>query len=229
MDEREAESLFSGVPGEVPEPTFSVEDVIRRSKRETVRRRNRITAGAGAVLVAAGLGTWGIVGVTGEKSASVGSSAAAPAQPGGPAARPLSTGDYFPAQPSRQGDSGDGRTGPRAEGTSGCARVDWELAIALAGELPGHLTAAQASPSSVCTTDSRGAGFPLPDGKIAAALFARGAVVSVPAQPSGAVVVQQATASGGTLVLVSVPGTTGRPAPYAADLARFAAALAPRF
>ncbi|WP_033290062.1 hypothetical protein [Amycolatopsis jejuensis] len=229
MDEREAETLFSGAPGEVPPATFSVDDVVRRSKRETLRRRNRVTAGAAAVLVLAGFGVWGIVGLSGEKSDSMANSAAAPAQPGASAGRPLGTdGENFPAQPSRQGDSGDGRTGPRAEGTSGCGQVDWELATALAGELPGHLTAAQASPGSVCAPGARGAGFPLPDGMIGAAVFPRGAV-AVPAQPAGAVTVRRETGTGGTLVLVSVPGTTGHPAPYATDLDRFAATLAPRF
>ncbi|MBN9746344.1 hypothetical protein DMP23_35560 [Amycolatopsis sp. A1MSW2902] len=229
MDEREAETLFSAGPGEVPPPTFSVDDVVRRSKRETLRRRNRITVGAAAVVVAAGFGTWGIVGVSSEKSDSSANSVAAPVQPGGSAARPFSNGDDFPGQPSRQGAGETGRTGPRVEGTSGCGRVDWELATALAGELPGHLNAAQASPGSVCTTSSRGAGFPLPDGMIGAAVFARGTAVNVPTQPAGAVTVRQQTGSGGTLVLVSVPGTSGHPAPYATDLARFAASLAARF
>jgi hypothetical protein len=64
---------------------------------------------------------------------------------------------------------------------------------------------------------------------ISAAVFARGAPVNVPPQPAATVTVRQTTGSGGTLVLAGVPGTTGQPAPYAADLARFAAALAPRF
>ncbi|GAA3557962.1 hypothetical protein GCM10022222_46920 [Amycolatopsis ultiminotia] len=236
MDEQDVGKLFSGAPGEVPPPTFDVADVVRRSRRETLRRRNRFVAGAGAVvLVLAGFGTWGIVSGVGGKSdsSSVLNSAGAPAQPSASAARPLGTDSggtpNFPPQPSRQGDSGDGRTGPRVEGTHGCAQVDWELATALAGELPGHLTAANASPGSVCTTGARGAGFPLRDGAISVAVFAAGKPVTAPAQPAGALTVRHATAGGGTLVLVSVPGTAGHPAPYAAELDRFATELAARF
>ncbi|MBB4687503.1 hypothetical protein [Amycolatopsis jiangsuensis] len=235
MDEHDVEKLFSGAPGDVPSPTFDVADVVRRSRRETLRRRNRFTAGAAAVLVAAGFGTWGIVGSTGGTSGSPATlnSAGGPAQPSASAARPLGTDSgsvqNFPAQPSRQGDSGDGRTGPRVEGTHGCARVDWELATALAGELPGHLTAKGASPGSVCTTGARGAGFPLADGAISVAVFPAGKPVAVPAQPAGAASLRRTTPGGATLVLVSVPGTTGDPAPYAGDLDRYADGLAARF
>jgi hypothetical protein len=233
MDEREIESLFSGPPEAAPPSTFTKDDVVRESKRQTLRKRNRITAGAGAfVLVVVGFGTYGLVSGSGDRAA-VMNSAVAPAQPGASAARPLGTGNgeapNFSARPSQQGDSGTVKTDPRVEGASGCEKVDWELATALAGELPGHFTAGQASPGSVCTTGTRAAGFPLSDGMISAAVFARGAPVNVPPQPAAAVTARQTTGSGGTLVLASVPGTAGQPAPYAADLARMAAALAPRF
>ncbi|MFI5607445.1 hypothetical protein [Amycolatopsis sp. NPDC051903] len=230
MDERDLETMFSGAPGDVPPPTFDVDDVVRESKRQTLRRRNRIAAGGAAVALAAvGFGTFGLVAGKPDSGA-VMNSAAGPVQPSASAMRPLGTGEGndFPAQPSRQGDSGDGRTGPRVEGASGCT-VDWELATALAGELPGHFSAANASPGSACTTGALGAGFPVPDGMISAAVFARGAPVTVPAQPAGAVTVRAATGTGGTLVLVSAPGTSGQPVPYVGDLGRFLASLAPRF
>ncbi|RJQ84426.1 hypothetical protein [Amycolatopsis panacis] len=233
MDEHDLEKLLSGAPGEVPPAGFDLADVVRRSQRETLRRRNRIAVGAAAVLVAAGFGTWGTVGSLGDTSGSspVMNSAGGPAQPSGPAARPFGTGgnQNFPSQQSRQGDGGDGKTGPVAEGTHGCARVDWELATALAGELPGHLIPANASPGSACTTDSRGAGFPLPDGAISAAVFPAGRPVVVPAQPAGSRTVRHAAAGGGTVVLVSVPGTSGQPPPFAAELDRLVAGLAARF
>ncbi|MGW4482336.1 hypothetical protein ACWEOE_00710 [Amycolatopsis sp. NPDC004368] len=235
MDERrDIESLFSGLPGEPPPPTFTKDDVVRESRRLTLRRRNRIAAGGSAVVLALmGFGAWGLVaGGAGGKSdsASVMNSAEAPAQPGASAARPLGTGEgNFPALPPQQGGSGDGRTGPRVEGASGCEKVDWELATALAGELPGHFTATSASQGSICTTGARGAGFPVPGGTISVAVFPRGAPVTYPAQSAGAVTERSATGSGGTLVLVSVPGRLGQSAPYAGDLARFAASLAPRF
>ncbi|WP_326567094.1 hypothetical protein VSH64_35385 [Amycolatopsis rhabdoformis] len=234
MDERrDVESMFSGLPGEPPPATFTKDDVVRESRRLTLRRRNRIAAGGSAVVLAlVGFGAYGLAAGPGGKSdsAAVMNSAAAPAQPGASAARPLGTGEgNFPALPPQQGGSGDGRTGPRVEGASGCEKVDWELATALAGELPGHFTAAEASQGSICTTGARGAGFPVPDGTISAAVFPRGAPVTYPAQSAGAVTSRVATGSGGTLVLVSIPGTSGQPAPYAGDLAGFAASLAPRF
>ncbi|MEU4669323.1 hypothetical protein AB0F91_15375 [Amycolatopsis sp. NPDC023774] len=233
MDERDAESLFSGLPGAVPPPSFTKDDVVREARRLTLRRRNRIAAGGSAVALAlVGFGAYGLVAGTGGQpdSAAVMNSAEAPAQPGGSAARPWGTGEgNFPALPPQQGGSGDGRTGPRVEGASGCEKVDWELATALAGELPGHFTATNATQGSICTTGSRGAGFPVPDGSISAAVFPRGAPVTYPAQSAGAVTARAVTGTGGTLVLVSVPGTFGHPAPYSGDLARFAASLAPRF
>ncbi|MDT8910677.1 hypothetical protein [Amycolatopsis sp. PS_44_ISF1] len=230
MDERDIAKVFSGAPDDAPPATFTKEDVVRESQRQTRRRRTRITAGAGAfVLVAVGFGGYGLF--SGPGGGERVNSAVGPAQPGVSAARPLGTGEApsFPAQPSQQGDSGVAKTGPRVEGASGCERVDWELATALAGELPGHFAAGQASPGSVCTTATRAAGFPLPDGMVSAAVFARGAPVAVPEQPADAVTVRQPTASGGTLVLVGVPGTTGHPAPYADRLGTMAAALAARF
>jgi hypothetical protein len=143
MDEREIQSLFSGAPEDAPPSTFTKDDVVRESKRQTLRKRNRITAGAGAfVLVAVGFGTYGLVSGSGDRAA-VMNSAVAPAQPGASAARPLGTGNgeapNFSARPSQQGDSGTVKTDPRVEGASGCEKVDWELATALAGAPPRPL------------------------------------------------------------------------------------------
>jgi hypothetical protein len=237
MDEQELRSLFSAAPGDAPSPTFGREDVVRASRRQTVRHRNRITAGvSAAALVVAGFGAYGVLsggtpGLTSAKDNAVSAqSDSGSGQPGPGAARPEIGGESpnFSSQPPRQGGSGDGKTGQLAEGASGCAQVDGELAIALAGELPGHFSAAQASPGSACTTASRSAGFPVPGGEVAAAVYPKGLATVVKSQPAGTVTARMSTGSGGTLVLVSVP-EAGSAAPYADQVDAFARTLAPRF
>jgi len=236
MDEQELRSLFSAAPGDTPEPSFTQGDVVRESRRQTVRRRNRLTAGVGAVvLVVAGFGAYGQLSGDIPKSMTAADNAA-PAQaspdsgqPGDGSMRPQVGGESpnFPAQPPQQGGVGEGKTGHLAEGASGCEQVDGELAIALAGELPGHF-AAQAVPGGACSTVSRSAGFQVPGGEVAAAVYPKGIPEVFKSQPAGTVTARVGTASGGVLVLVSVP-STGAAAPYAGQVDQFARDLAPRF
>ncbi|UOZ08697.1 hypothetical protein [Amycolatopsis sp. WQ 127309] len=234
MDEQELRSLFSAAPGDAPSPSFDQSDVVRESRRQTLRRRNRITAGvSAAALVVVGFGAYGLLsgGTPGLTSAKDNAAVSAQSgQPGLGPARPQVGGESpnFSSTPPQQGGSGDGKTGQLAEGASGCEEVDGELAIALAGELPGHVAAAQASPGSACTTASRSAGFPVPGGEVAAAVYPKGISVAFKSQPAGTVTARVATASGGTLVLVSVPDAANA-APYAGDVDRLASELAPRF
>jgi hypothetical protein len=238
MDEQELRSLFSAAPGDSPDSTFSQDDVVRESHRQTVRRRNRITAGvSAAALVVVGFGAYGLLSggtsgslTAGKDNAVSAQSGAGSGQPDPSVARPQVGGESpnFSSTPPQQGGSGDGKTGHLAEGASGCEEVDGELAIALAGELPGHFTASQASPGSACTTASRSAGFPVPGGEVAAAVYPKGISVGFKSQPAGTASARVATASGGTLVLVSVPQAGGA-APYAAQVGQFARELAPRF
>ncbi|MDX3195585.1 hypothetical protein PV458_44900 [Streptomyces sp. MN03-5084-2B] len=238
MDEQELRSLFSAAPGDAPEPSFTQGDVVRESRRQTVRRRNRITAGvSAAVLVVAGFGVYGQLSGDTLKSMTAAKDTAAPAQavpgagqPGDGSMRPEVGGESpnFPAQPPQQGGAGDGKTGQLAEGASGCEQVDGELATALAGELPGHVVATQAVPGGACSTVSRSAGFPVPGGEIAAAMYPKGIPEVFKSQPAGTVTARVGTASGGVLVLVSVP-SAGAAAPYAGQVDRFARDLAPRF
>ncbi|MDQ7806540.1 hypothetical protein Q5425_22610 [Amycolatopsis sp. A133] len=238
MDEQELRSLFSAAPPDAPSPTFTQDDVVRESRRQTARRRNRITAGVSAVaLVVVGFGAYGVVSGGTPGSLTAAKDNAAPAQAGPGSAQP---GDgsmrpqigeespNFPAQPPQQGGDGDGRTGQLAEGASGCEQVDGELAIALAGELPGHVTATQAVPGGACSTVARSAGFPVPGGEVAAAVYPKGIPELFKSQPAGTVTARVSTASGGVLVLVSVP-SAGAAAPYAGQVDRFARDLAPRF
>ncbi|WIX86567.1 hypothetical protein [Amycolatopsis sp. DG1A-15b] len=237
MDEQELRSLFSAAPPDVPSPTFTTDDVVRESRRQTARHRNRITAGVSAVaLVVAGFGAYGVLSGGTPKSMTAtsdnGAAQAGPgsAQPGDGSMRPQIGGESpnFPAQPPQQGGAGDGKTGQLAEGASGCEQVDGELATALAGELPGHFAADQAVPGGACSTVSRSAGFPVPGGEVAAAVYPKGIPEVFKSQPAGAVTARVGTASGGVLVLVSVP-SAGTAAPYAGQVDRFARDLAPLF
>ena len=124
MDEQELRSLFSAAPGDAPEPTFSQDDVVRESRRQTVRHRNRITAGlSAAVLVVAGFGAYGVLSGSTPKSMTAANGDAVSSQS-----------DLGSAQP------GDGPMRPQVAGASGCDQVDRVLAIALALELPGHVS-----------------------------------------------------------------------------------------
>jgi hypothetical protein len=238
MDEQELRSLFSAAPPDAPSPTFTQDDVVRESRRQTARRRNRITAGVSAVaLVVVGFGAYGVVSGGTPGSLTAAKDNAAPAQAGPGSAQP---GDgsmrpqigeespNFPAQPPQQGGDGDGRTGQLAEGASGCEQVDGELANAHAGALPRHLTATHAVPGGACSTVARSAGFPVPGGEVAAAVYPKGIPELFKSQPAGTVTARVSTASGGVLVLVSVP-SAGAAAPYAGQVDRFARDLAPRF
>lgn len=241
MDEQELKSLFSAVPGDAPPPTFSASDVATESKRQTVRLRNRIAVGGSAViLVLAGFGVFGVLsglhlelGPTGASSndAAVAQSQAGPGagQPQPSAGRPLAEGGppNFATPPPQQGGSGATKTGPAAEGAFGCEKVDGELATALAGELPAHVTPAMATVGDACSTGTRAAGFPVPGGTVSAAVYPAGARTpdSVPESGQKASAV---TPSGGTLVLISKPDPGGQ-APYATELQQFANDLAPRF
>ena len=241
MDEQELESLFSAVPGDAPPPTFTASDVVTESKRQTLRRRNRIVVGgSAAILVLAGFGVFGVLSglhlELGPRAASSGDAAVAQSQSGPGAGqpkpsaeRPLAEGGTpnFATPPPQQGGSGTAKTGPAAEGAFGCEKVDGELATALAGELPAHVTPTMATVGDACSTGARSAGFPVPGGTISAAVYPAGAQASKSVLDS-AQTVSAATASGGVLVLISKPDPGGQP-PYAAELQQFASDLAPRF
>src|SRR6266496_2372657 len=193
MDEQELKSLFSAVPGDAPPPTFTASDVVTESKRQTVRLRNRVAVGgSAAILLLAGFGVFGVLSGLdlhlGPKAtsgdAAVAQSGPGAGQPQPSSERPLVEGGSpnFATPPPQQGGSGTAKTGPAAEGAFGCEKVDGELAIALAGELPAHVTPTMATVGDACSTGARAAGFPVPGGTISAAVYPAGAA-AVPMLP----------------------------------------------
>ena len=210
MDEKELETLFRAAPGDPPPPGFTLTDVTKASARARARRRSAVIAAAACVVAL--LGAAATAGVTYFRGTETQTQSAQPA----------------PARPPGVL-SGPSPNGPRAESTSGCDKVDRELATALAGEIPATGLAGP-SPGRVCTTDARSAGFHVTDGE-------RSGFVSVTVFPSafalnpfgdGTVLAEQQTASGGSLVVLSTPDA-GSAAPLESRLPQLAAALASRF
>ncbi|WP_181774621.1 hypothetical protein [Amycolatopsis pittospori] len=234
MDENELKALFRDAPGDTPSSTFDTADVVRASKRATARRRNGIAVACSAVvLVLGGVGIFGVLGdvdLGSPTAAKSDNEAAAPGQPGAASARPLDSGEStnFSNPPPQQGGGGPEKTGQMsAEGTYGCDQVDRELATALAGELPVPVDVAQATPGDICTTGARSAGFQVPGGTVAVAVFPAGS--SVPPVPTGASSAQRTTAKGSLVVVVSLGDGSGRPAFGESDVDRFAGVLAARY
>jgi hypothetical protein len=221
MDEKELEALFRAAPGEPPPPGFTLGDVTKASARATARRRSGLMLAA-ACLVAL-LGAAGIAGVTYFRSTE-----STTAQPEVGLARP---GEGFPAPPSLQGSGGIGEDGPRAEGTSGCEKVDRELATALAGELPATGVTGP-SPGRVCPTQTRSAGFHVTDGNrrgaVSVTLVPAGVAFQLGALTDGTVLAEQLATSGGTVLVLSTPDT-GSAVPLESELPHIAAALAQHF
>jgi hypothetical protein len=221
MDEHELETLLRAAPGEPPPPGFTLADVTSASARATARRRMNVLLAAVCVIAALGAGT--IAGLSHFRGTvpPTGQPVAAPERPS------LAS----PAPSALQGSGGTGEDGPRANSTSGCEKVDRELAIALAGELPATGVTGP-SPGRVCPTSTRSAGFQVTDGdrsgEVSATLFPAGVAVQIPAPSNGAVVAEQQAAGGGTIAVFSTPDGSSR-APLEGTLPAIATALAQRF
>jgi hypothetical protein len=221
MDEHELETLLRATPGEPPPPGFTLADVTRASTRVTARRRSTLFLAAACLIAVLGAGA--ITGLShfGGTAPSTGQPAAAPT-------RPSLT---FPAPSPVQGSGGTGEEGPRAEGTSGCEKVDRELATALAGELPATGVTGP-SPGRLCPTATRSAGFHVTDGDrsgaVSVTFFPPGVAVQIPPLTDGTILAEQRAAGGGTIALLSTPDSS-RGAPLEGTLRAVAAALAQRF
>jgi hypothetical protein len=242
VDESELQTLFRSAPGDPPPPRFTAGDVTAASARATVRRRTALSAAAACVvLVLTGFGVATVLRGGGEQQNAsapgvhTNSELSAKGQPGAAPGRPPNAAtpqQGFPSTSPKQGGEGSGENGPRAESTSGCDKVDRELATALAGELPVTVLP-QPSPGRVCTADSRAAGFEVRDGArsglVSVTVLAPGVTMSFPPQPAGAVDLPQRSKSGGTVWVFSTPDTGTTEAPFASQLPRIAADLAARY
>lgn len=222
MDEHELSDLFRVAPGDPPPPTFDLDDVIAASARARARRRTALITATACVVVA--LAAFGVSRLPFTDTAVSSTSHLALGQRGDASGRLPNAS----TAPSLQGSGGTGEDGPRAESTSGCEKVDRELATALAGELPDTGVSGP-EPGQVCPVGSRSAAFRVIDGD-------RRGVVSVALAPQGTTVTldlggataRETTSSGGAIIVSSTPDPGSAP-PLPADLDRIARALATRF
>jgi hypothetical protein len=239
MDDRELESLFREAPGDTPAPSFDATDIASRSRKATTRKRSieALTLSFG-VLVLAGLGTIGVLvnmDLSGEETGVAGSAASDNAtefgtqeQPEDGSGRLPSTGPAqgFPDASPKQGGDAQG------ESTSGCDQVDRKLAIALAGELPVAVPVTEAEAGRLCSPGWRSAAFQVRDGVasgiVSATVVPPGTTVQLAEQPEGTVLAEQRTASGATVLVLSVPDAGGM-APFADAVESIAAELAARY
>jgi hypothetical protein len=231
MDDGEWERTFVAAPGEPPSPTFGTADIVAAARKADARRRSAIVVICGFFFVAlAGAGVFRLAIPNLNGNSAVPAQSGVSGQPGDSAGRsPNTAGNQdFPAlSPMQEGD-GAGRNGPRAEGASGCDKVDRELATALAGELSVPATAAAALPGGVCATGSRSAAFTVQGGTVSITLLPPFIEVPPGQQLPGAVQAQRPAASGGTLVVISTPAADSTVAPLAAEVGHIADTLAAR-
>lgn len=166
MDENKLAELFRDAAHDAPPAAFDVSDVRSASRRATVRRRNAIAGGTALVVV---LGFGGVVAGTNWLSSNDKTKYSADAGQQGdnsaesPLSAPVAPKDTknFPGDLSTQGDgSTPGGTDPRVgeRAVQGCAAVDRELAVALAGELSVSADSAE-TPTLTCSPTSRSAAF----------------------------------------------------------------------
>jgi len=228
MDENKLADLFRDAAHDAPPAAFDVSDVRTASRKATQRRRSAIAGGTALVVV---LGFGGVVAGTNWVNQDKGTESVAGAgqQEGNSAQSPLSapldpprmqTKD-FPGDPSTQGDvvtpgSADPSVGGRA--VQGCAVVDRELAVALAGEL--SVSPEDAVPPSVsCSPPSRSAAYRI-DGLTVTAVVTADEFVP----PPGADTAQVKTGTGQELYVL-----TQGDGELKGQAKRVAEAVAPRF
>jgi hypothetical protein len=240
MDDRELETLFTAAPGDPPPATFTANQVVAASKRAQAKRRSTIMAACGALIVVfGGFGVFAAFTSPGSGTPNTASSAgdAQVSAQSGVAGQPLGiperppTGDKqgFPPQSPMQGGDEAGKDGPRVESASGCDKVDRELATALAGELPGTVSVDGASPSHLCPTGSRSAGFRVDGGFVSITLAPSGMALTLADVIPGTKIVEQTAVSGGTIWLLSIPDSGSAPPPFADDVDRIARTVASQF
>ena len=173
MDEQKLADLFRDAAHDAPPASFDASDVRTASRRATLRRRNSIAAGttlavvlgfggvvAGMSWVGQDKGSNSVAGSGDQRENTAQSPLTAP-MTAEQQAKPPTFDNNFPGDVSTQGDaSTPGSTGPSAgdRAVQGCAAVDRELAVALAGELSVSPDFAEV-PSLSCSPRSRSAAF----------------------------------------------------------------------
>lgn len=237
MDERELTRLFQHAADDAPPASFGADDVAAASHRATARHRMRVATVTSITAVV--LGGAGIIAVTSPFSTpDTNGVASAPAQleaepnAGQPDRQDmrLEDGDSRESQsePSKQG---DGAAVAEADklgiaGTARCDEVDRELATALAGEL--SVVPDNAVPGRLCS-DGGNAAFLVSDGDVTGLVMAahlpdRTTTTITMSAPMATATAR--AASGGAVVVASVPTGGSSTAPFAADMQRIADAIA---
>lgn len=242
MDERKVAQLFRDAASDAPPPSFDLDDVAAASARAGARHRSAVLAGSAlgvAVLVGGAVVGTELLRGGGEEGSTA--TLAGPESstkhrmeqnaPGNPRSGPAAD---DPTNSPKQGGDKSGRVGPRTDGTPrGCNQVDRELAVALAGELPATPSPSDADTGNLrCPDGGRSAGFQVRgDGTVSVLLLPPGVAVGQPW--SGAVPnaehVRRAAQRGGTVIVLSEPGSGQTEAPQAARLPEIARSLAARF
>ncbi|WP_439662192.1 hypothetical protein ACSHWB_12455 [Lentzea sp. HUAS TT2] len=166
MDEQKLADLFRDAAHDAPPASFDAGDVLKASRRATLRRRNSIAAGTTLVVV---LGFGGVFAANSwvSQDASTLNNAGSGQNRDNAAESPMTPFEAAPPtnfsgqSQSTQGDgSTPGSTGPSTSenAVQGCVGVDRELADALAVEL--SVSPAEAIPPTVtCPPDARSAAF----------------------------------------------------------------------
>ncbi|WP_086661297.1 hypothetical protein [Lentzea kentuckyensis] len=228
MDEQKLADLFRDAAHDAPPASFDASDVRTASRRATVRRRNSIAAGTTLVVV---LGFGGVVAgtnwITQEKNSST--VAGSGQQQDNAAQSPMTALEQ--GQPTQK-DSPYGESSTQGDGTpsgsvdptvsaravQGCAGVDRELAVALAGELSVSPEFA-IPPTVTCSPDSRSAAFKI-DGLTVTAIVTPGQFDA----PADARTEKVKTAKGQDLYVLTQGDGEAK-----GKARQFADALAPRF
>ncbi|MQA10738.1 MAG: hypothetical protein GEU98_19725 [Pseudonocardiaceae bacterium] len=244
VDDRKVAELFRDAASDAPPPSFDVEDVLAASGRARARQRAAVLSGSalGIVVLVGGVvvGTNVLNGAGDSESGSAGVAAEQPSTTGSkmtPYGLPKGGNpqESVPTQSPKQGGDESGDVGPRTGSTlRGCEKVDRELAVALAGELPATPSGRNAG-NLRCEQGARSAGFQVTvDGKLGQV-----SVLLMPDQPSDtrpwtgarphAEHAQRAASGGRTVVVLSEPPSGGTEAPYADRLGRIAAGIAGKF
>jgi hypothetical protein len=233
VDDERLSALFRAAAADsaAPPPGFDHEDVVRTSRRITIRRRAAVT-GAGLALIAV-VGIGGAVALPGAGGDGTSTAAAPMIAPNGDARAqrhaPPPAAEGAPGYAPDPEAAAAGGPPPLGPGTAECAdRQDPALRAVLEEFLPEAIGAPEAAITTDCRPPGeRGVNLEVGDGAATGLLTVQYLPPGAQAEPlEGAVV--SPTASGGTVVVSSRGDGPGAPAPFADRLADLGTSLAPR-